>query len=100
MAVTIKRKERVTPELIKRRRSQMLIHSYLYYHLDEAIVSDDRWQEWANDLAKWGWCEIGFYDEAFKDFDGSTGYHLPADAWVKETAARLLAYHQRGGRAI
>jgi hypothetical protein len=51
MAVTIKRKERVTPELIKRRRSQMLIHSYLYYHLDE-------------------------------------------------TAARLLAYHQRGGRAI
>ena len=35
---------------IRQRRSQMLIHSCLYYEMDDSIVSDDQWQQWADEL--------------------------------------------------
>jgi hypothetical protein len=77
-------------ELIRRRRAQMLVHSYLYYWLDTNIVSDDQWQRWADELASVPYKEIGFYDEAFKDWNGSTGTHLPKDEWVITRASQLL----------
>jgi hypothetical protein len=73
---------------IRQRRSQMLVHSYIYYIMDENLVSDDQWQKWANDLAQLqelypDCCKINFFDEAFNGWDGSTGYHLPLkDDWV------------------
>ena len=79
-------------EKIKQRRSQMLIHSYLYYHLDTSIISDDQWQQWANelhDLQKLYPDPIGFYDNVFQDWDGSTGMHLPIDNWVYQQATKL-----------
>lgn len=80
-------------EAIARRRRQMLIHSCIYYTLNEAIIDDDTWQKWANQLvrlhAKFG-SRIGFYDSAFADWDGSTGYHLPFDTEVVRVARRLL----------
>ena len=30
----------------------MLVHSYLYYKLDNPIIDDDTWQKWANELAE------------------------------------------------
>jgi NAD-dependent DNA ligase len=33
-------------ELIKRRRSQLLIHSYIYYVLDSNLITDHQWQDW------------------------------------------------------
>lgn len=59
----------------------MLIHSYIYYELDSNIVSDAKWMQWAKELVelqkkypheseKVKWYEL------FKDFDGSTGFHL------------------------
>lgn len=59
----------------------MLIHSYIYYELDTNIVSDMKWMQWARELVelqkkhpdeskKVKWYEL------FKDFDGSTGFHL------------------------
>lgn len=84
---------RSVEEVIKQRRSQMLIHSFLYYKMDSAIISDHTWQKWADELV--GLQEktktIGFYDRAFADWDGSSGYHLPDDAWVREKAMRLLS---------
>lgn len=88
---------------IRQRRSQMLIHSYLYYDMDSAIVDDNKWQSWANELRDLqqtltdmdGHCNIDFYDYAFKDWDGSTGYHLPKTVWVKEHAERLLQQHEK-----
>ena len=44
--------KRTVKEIIRQRRSQMLVHSYLYYRLDKPIISDDTWQKWANELAE------------------------------------------------
>ncbi|AHI29719.1 DNA ligase LigA-related protein [Marinobacter similis] len=76
-------------ELIRRRRAQMLIHSYLYYWMGVTIVSDHQWQDWANelrDLQQQHPAPVGFYDEEFKDWTGDTGMHLPRDPWVMSKA--------------
>ena len=79
-------------EAIARRRRQMLIHSYLYYRLDSPVIEDATWTHWAQQLArlhrKFG-RRIGFYDAAFADWNGSSGFHLPADADVVRVARRV-----------
>lgn len=79
-------------EKIKQRRSQMLVHSYLYYELDQNIVSDDKWQQWADELVELQKqkTKIGFYDDAFADWSGASGAFLPFENWVKEKAKLLL----------
>lgn len=86
-------------EKIKQRRTQMLVHSYLYYVKDENIISDEKWQQWADELVELQKqkLEIGFYDEAFKDWTGATGMHLPFDKWVKHRAEKLLEYNLNVG---
>jgi len=69
-------------ELIRRRRGQMIVHSCIYYHLNENIVSDDQWQEWANELRdlqhQYPDCKgIDYYDNEFDDWNGDTGAMLP-----------------------
>jgi hypothetical protein len=83
-------------ELIQRRRIQLLIHSCIYYRLNENIISDFQFDKWSEELVKLqaDYPEISkqvrFYD-AFKDFDGSTGAFLPiADPWVIGHADYLL----------
>lgn len=72
----------------------MLIHCFLYYHLDVSLIDDHTWQAWADELVKLqaehGW-EFGFYDEAFSDWDASTGFHMPVDDDIRRVANRLLA---------
>ena len=74
----------------------MLIHSYLYYRADTPIIDDALWTKWAQQLAKlhdkFG-KRIGFYDKAFADWDGSTGFHLPADYDVVRVAQNLYREH-------
>lgn len=85
-------------EKIKQRRSQMLIHSCLYYQMDTTIVDDHTWQRWADELTelqKQCNVSVGFYDKEFKDWDGSTGCHLPADAWVRDKARFVLNYKEQ-----
>lgn len=79
-------------EKIRQRRIQMLVHSYIYYHMDDNIISDDKWQEWADELTELQKRKqnIGFYDEAFADWSGASGAFLPFDPWVKERAKKLL----------
>lgn len=81
-------------EKIKQRRTQMLVHSYLYYELDDIIIDDHKWQEWADELVELHKQKsvIGFYDEAFSDWTGASGAFLPFDTWVKEKAKKLLQY--------
>jgi hypothetical protein len=87
-------------------RSQMLIHSCIYYELDKNIISDHEWQARADRLTrlqarakdKLGHCNIGWYDREFADWDGSTGCHLPLrSAWVMRKAQQLLEREKQYG---
>jgi hypothetical protein len=80
-------------EKIRQRRTQMLVHSYLYYVLDENVIDDHKWQEWADELTELQKQKkvIGFYDKEFSDWTGATGTHLPFDPWVIQRAKVLLS---------
>lgn len=72
----------VTLEWINKRQRQILVHSFLYYQLNESIISDYAFDIWSKELANAtkDYPEIAkqstYYDE-FKNFDGSSGYDLP-----------------------
>jgi NAD-dependent DNA ligase len=96
----MKRPEGWTPrQEIKLLRAQMLVHSFIYYEQDDSIISDDDWQKRANRLAKlqskYG-TKIGFYDDQFAEWDGTTGHHLKFDDWVRGKALELLRKHTNG----
>ena len=85
---------------VKQRRAQMLLHSYLYYKRDEPLIDDYTWQKWADELVilqkeykgQNKKTKVGFYDEMFEDWDGSTGCHLKFDFGIINAALRLLRY--------
>lgn len=93
----------VDVELLKRLRAQMLIHCYLYYWADSPVWTDGFWQHQADRLQKLqeDYLEtglsiaIGFYDDAFKDFSGATGAHLPRDDYVIDKATRMYREHSQ-----
>ena len=81
-------------EIIRQRRHQMLVHSYLYYEMDAPVITDEKWQRWADELTylqnKYpDACKLGFYDEAFADWSGATGCDLPFDPWLIKRVKEL-----------
>lgn len=69
-------------DLILRRRLQVLVHSCLYYYFNHSLVSDRQWQSWADELVSLQekyplTSERVDYHQAFKNFDGTTGFDLP-----------------------
>lgn len=94
-----------TAALIQRRRYQILVHSLLYYELDMTLVPDHQWAAWATELVKLQEenPEVAskvIFAEAFKDFDGSTGFNLPyKDEQIVRIAYRLLVSHQDSAEA-
>lgn len=85
-------------ELINRRRRQILVHSIIYYTMDDNLISDHTWAEWAKELYNLQelYPEIAdecVYPDAFSEFDPSTGYNLPLnDPWGYRKAKQLLYY--------
>lgn len=83
-------------EIIHHRRL-LLVHSCIYYVLNAHVVEDHVWQQWAFELAylqdDYG-DVVGFYDEAFAGWDGSSGYFLPgvSDPDIMRVARRTLRY--------
>jgi hypothetical protein len=68
-------------EKIQQRRYQMLVHSFIYYELNENLVTDSQWSKWAMELvdlqAKYpNIAEKIIYAEDFADWDGSSGAFL------------------------
>lgn len=83
---------------IRHLRELLTIHSYIYYHLGTSVVTDDKWQEWAEELKVLQaqlTGSIGTYDTEFQDWDGSTGMHLSKDPWVVEKAQLLIRLHEK-----
>ena len=82
-------------EKIQQRRLQILIHSCLYYEFNTNVVADAVWDKWAKELVKLqsDYPDIAkqvMYAEAFKEFDGSTGFDLPIkDEWVCKKAMQI-----------
>lgn len=82
-------------EKIKQRRRQILVHSYIYYELNDNIVSDHKWASWAKELQTLQSLypkeskETEYADE-FKNFDGSSGAFLNFDENIKKIANHLL----------
>lgn len=80
---------------IQQRRLQLLVHSYIYYVLDDNIISDFTWNKWANELitlqkkypktSK----KVPYYKQ-FKNWDGSTGAFLDFDDNIAGKAEYLL----------
>ena len=84
-------------EFIQKRRLQILVHSYIYYEMDYNIISDKQYDEWSKELVIFQNKnpEIASricYPFSFADFDGTTGFNLPKDAWVKKKAMQLYNY--------
>lgn len=73
----------------------MVIHSAIYYVLNDNILTDNEWATRAKELVRLQeqYPEIAsqvVYAEEFKDFDGSTGFNLPNDDRVMAKAQYLL----------
>ncbi len=85
---------------IRQRRAQMLVHSCIYYELNDNIVSDHLWQKWADELEKLqrdhpNCCDIGFFDAEFSNWTGATGNHLPhRHPWVLTKAQYFMMLHR------
>lgn len=83
-------------EKIQQRRYQMLVHSYIYYELDNNIVSDSKWSQWAVELAHLqnehpDIARQVIYADDFANWDGSTGAFLDyAKPNIVSTALKLL----------
>lgn len=83
-------------ELITRRRRQILVHSFLYYQLNESIIDDYTFDSWSEELANLQnqhplESAKAVYAKDFEDFDGSTGYNLPySHPGIQNTGYRLL----------
>ena len=83
-------------ELITRRRRQLLVHSIIYYHMNDNIITDNQWAKWAIELEELqrDYPEIAKNcprAKEFKNFDHSTGYSLSLnDPYAVATARRLL----------
>lgn len=87
-------------ELISRRRRQLMVHSALYYTLDESIISDHLFDAWSVELVKLQKehpkeSRKAVFFKLFSDFDGSTGFHLANNSWALHKAKQLLNYHKK-----
>lgn len=88
-------------ERIEYLRKKLLVHSIIYYRLNENLVSDERWAEWALELERLTKeyphiAQNAFLAEGFQGFDHSTGYNLPLETpWAVEKAMELVLYDQK-----
>lgn len=89
-------------EKIQQRRYQMLVHSYIYYEMNENIISDSQWSKWAMELAELqrkypDIAEQVVFADDFAGWDGSSGAFLTYanKPNIVVTAESLIHKHTR-----
>lgn len=86
---------------ISRRRRQLLVHSFLYYQLNENIIADETFDLWSKELVELQKlypeaAKQAVYAEEFASFDGSSGYDLPYHLpEIQNTGFKLLELHRK-----
>ena len=86
---------------------QILVHSMLYYHMNESVISDKRFDKLsrllADKISKLGPKKIAStqYGYVFQDFDGTTGFDLisrlnKADRKHIKVIATYVLSHYKG----
>lgn len=93
----------IIKEKIKRRRFQILVHSYIFYRLNDAIISDSTFNTWACELIElqksypeWS-KEVELYS-IFSDFDSvgcASMLPLDGDDALAARAKQLLNEHKK-----
>jgi len=86
---------------IRRLRSVVTFNAGVYYEHNDTWITDQQWDAKAYLLVKlqkdfaYLLPYVGFFDHEFKDFDGSTGMHLPYnDGYFRDVYYRLQEYRQ------
>ena len=85
----------------------ILVHSYLYYHMNESVISDQKFDKCARLLASKvekykSRIPLTQYGYVFYDFDGTTGFDLldrlnKSDRKrIKQVATFVLRCYKRG----
>lgn len=99
-------KEWSTVDKLNRLERLVLLHSIIYYELDENIISDHDYNKLAQLTAKKVQqykdtkLKKTMYGYAFKDFDGSTGFDLMFKLkkkdkdYLKDLAMMVLGHYQ------
>lgn len=85
--------------LITRRRRQIIVHSIIYYRLNDSIISDSTFDKWARELVELQEkypkeASEAMYAKEFIGFDGSTGFYLVMVGDLIFLAERLLKMHR------
>ena len=88
-------------ELIKRRRFQVLVHSFIYYRLNDNIISNETFNQWALELIDLQslYPEISKEVELYNAFCSFTNVGdaaflpLDGDAQLESRATQLLKSH-------
>ena len=84
-------------EEIQRCRLNLLVWSRMYYELDITVVDDSKFDEVGKRLIQLqkdfpNISKIVAFYEAFKDWDGSTGFYLPIDdEWVIKKTEQIIS---------
>lgn len=86
-------------ELIKRRRFQIALHSTIYYVYDTNIISDSEYDRFSRELVELQerfpqLSRLAPLYEAFKDWDGSTGFHLTQRLNFHHKALYMIRLHE------
>ncbi len=90
-------------ELIKRRRFQILVHSFIYYRLNNNIISNEEFNKWALELIELQkrFPKISEEVELYNIFSGFTNVgdaaFLPFDDYsqLENRAKQLLEYQNK-----
>ena len=75
-------------ETLERKQRQLIVHSFIYYHKNDNIWPDSKWDKTAKEVfgvrEQETFKQSKFYG-VFKDFDGCTGYNLANYKWVDDS---------------
>tara|TARA_R110002167_G_scaffold341670_2_gene550135 strand:+ start:815 stop:1153 length:339 start_codon:yes stop_codon:yes gene_type:complete len=75
-------------ETLERKQRQLIVHSFIYYNLNENIWPDSKWDKTAKEVfavrEQETFKQSKFY-KVFTNFDGCTGYNLTSYQYTDET---------------